>query len=258
VTSNKKTMIQARLQKRMRSLGIDTIDEYCKYLFSNEGMKYELLNLIDAVTTNKTDFFRESAHFHALVKNILPEFIKNRQWTAHKQIKVWSAGCATGEEAYTLAMILKEFTMNQKDLEFHILATDVSTKALEEAKLGMYQYDKVEAVPAEMKIKYLLISKDRRKRLVRIVPELRKHVQFERVNFVEEDYKIGECVDIIFLRNVLIYFERAMHERILQKVSRYLNHGGYIFIGHAETLYGLNVPFIQVAPTIYRKVVSRN
>lgn len=258
MTPGKKTMIQARLQKRLRSTGIDTISEYCNYLFSHEGMKKELVHMIDAITTNKTDFFRESAHFDILTERILPEITQSRQWSVYKPLQVWSAGCATGEEAYTLAMILNKHAMNHKGLKFTVLATDISTKALEEAKLGIYHSDKIESVPAEMKKKYLLQSRDRKKRLVRIIPELRKHVQFERLNLIEDGYRTGGHMNIIFLRNVLIYFDRMMHEKILNSISLHLTHGGYVFVGHAETLHGLNVPYTQVFPTVYKKIMSHN
>ncbi|MBE0425800.1 MAG: protein-glutamate O-methyltransferase [Nitrospirae bacterium] len=253
MTSNKKTMIQARLQKRGRNLGIDTITEYCDYLFSHEGMKNELIHMIDAITTNKTDFFRESTHFDILVKNVLPDIIQDKIWSVNKPLRVWSAGCSTGEEPYTLAMVLSEFAANQKNFRFSILATDISTKVLDEAKLGIYNIDRIDPVPFEMKVKYLLRSRDRRKGLVRIIPELRKYVKFQRLNLLEEDYTISERMDIVFLRNVLIYFDRLTHEKILNRLSRYLNYDGYLFIGHAETLNGLDVPFIQVMPTIYKK-----
>jgi len=122
----------------------------------------------------------------------------------------------------------------------------------------MYHFDKIESVPAGMKKKYLLQSRDRKKRLVRIIPELRKHVQFERLNLIEDGYRIGGHMNIIFLRNVLIYFDRMMHEKILNSISLHLTHGGYVFVGHAETLHGLNVPYTQVFPTVYKKIMSHN
>jgi chemotaxis protein methyltransferase CheR len=261
VTPNKKTMIQVRLQKRVRSLGIGTIAEYCKYLFSHEGMKNELIYMIDAVTTNKTDFFREPVHFSVLIKDVLPELIQNRLWSVHQPLSVWSAGCSTGEEPYTLAMVLSEFTESQKNLRsesqknlrFSVLATDISTGVLEEAKRGIYQIEKTEPVPFEMKVKYLLRSRDRSRKLVRVIPELRRYVKFQRLNLIDENYAVSGRVDIIFLRNVLIYFDRPSHEKILNRLSQYLNYGGYIFIGHAETLTGLDVPLIQVLPTVYKK-----
>lgn len=253
MTPNKKTLVQTRLQKRLRVLGIDSIKTYCEYLFSKEGFEHELIHMIDVITTNKTDFFREPAHFDIMVRRLLPEMIENGDWSAHRPLKIWSAGCATGEEAYTLAMILHEFSQNHHSLPFSIFATDISTKALREANLGIYHYEKIEPVPKEMKKKYLLQSKDKSSRLVRIIPELRRYVQFGRLNFMEKEYSIRERNNIIFLRNVLIYFERVSHEIILNRLSNYLIKEGYLFIGHAETLHGLNVPFQQAFPAVYKK-----
>ncbi|MCP4108461.1 MAG: protein-glutamate O-methyltransferase [Desulfobacteraceae bacterium] len=246
----KKTMLQARLQKRLRKLGIKTFEEYYDYVFSPAGVEKELANMIDVITTNKTDFFREPQHFDYLVQTVLPELISTRGMK--KKAMVWSAGCSSGEEVYTLAMVLSEFSYKFPGFQYSILGTDISTKVLKEAVVGIYDHEKVEPVPLTLRKKYLLRSKDKEKQLVRIAPELRSLVSFRRVNFMENDLGIREAVDIIFCRNVLIYFDRPTQEKVLNRLCRYLKPGGYMFMGHSETLSGLNVSLIPACSTVYK------
>jgi len=248
----KKTMLEARLQRRLRALGMDSFDEYCDYLFGDEGGHDEVVDMIDVVTTNKTDFFREPSHYGYLVDHALPEMMRLYNTGQRKPFAVWSAGCSTGEEPYTLAMVLADFAHGHEGFKFFILATDISTQVLEKAAVGIYDASKVEDVPPEMKTRYLMRSKDRSIRKVRIVPELRALVSFRRLNFMSEDFGMREKMDMIFCRNVIIYFERRTQEKLLNRLCSHLVPGGYIFMGHSETLHGLNVPRYPVAPTVYR------
>ena len=166
---------------------------------------------------------------------------------------VWSAGCSTGQEPYTLAMVLSEFAASQPDFDFQILATDISTRVLEKAKDAIYAEELLSPVPQLMKKKYLLRSKDRTSGLVRIAPELREKVRFRRLNFLEGDFGVREPLDIIFCRNVIIYFDRKTQERLLQRFHSHMRPGAHIFMGHSETLSGLDVPLVSVFPTVYRK-----
>jgi len=243
ITDAKKAMLEARLQKRLRGLGFNSFSQYCGYLFSSDGMEEELNHMIDRVTTNKTDFFREPVHFDYLTRKVLPEISRLK-----RTIMVWSAGCSSGEEPYTLAMVLEEFGCN-----FIILATDISTNVLEQAKLAVYDEERIAPIPPELRKKYLLTSKDRTKRLCRITPGLRERMKFRRLNFMDDDFGFREPMDIIFCRNVIIYFDKPTQEGLLNKFCNYLSPRGYIFMGHSETLHGMDVPLIQVAPTIYRR-----
>jgi chemotaxis protein methyltransferase CheR len=249
----KKTMLEARLGKRLKSLGLHSFGEYCDYLFSREGMERELVIMIDLVTTNKTDFFREPAHFDHMMFKVLPEWASNRNNLSERKLKVWSAGCSTGEEPYTLAMVLNEFALECHGFDYSILATDISTRVLETAMRAVYEEDKVEPVPQTLKRKYLLRSKERGSGLVRIVPEIRAKVRFRRLNFMDADFGIADRFDIIFCRNVVIYFDRPTQERLLNKFCAHLAADGYVFMGHSETLNGLNVPLAMSHPTVYRK-----
>jgi chemotaxis protein methyltransferase CheR len=249
----KKIMLEARLKKRLRKTGIGSFREYCEYLFSLEGRERELINMLDVVTTNKTDFFREPRHFDYLSQYAVPELTKLYGAGTRRELSVWSAGCSTGEEPYTIAMVLNEFRERHPSFRFLILATDISTKVLERATRGIYGQDKVEVIPMALKKKYLLRSKNREKRLVRVAPELRADVRFRRLNFMEDDFGMREPMDIIFCRNVIIYFDKPTQARLLSRLCDHLVPGGYIFMGHSETLSGLKVPLVSAGPMVYRK-----
>lgn len=248
ITDVKKTMLEARLQKRLRSLGLQSFSQYCAYLFSPEGMENELTNMIDQVTTNKTDFFREPGHFDYLTSKVFPKIARSR-----KRVVIWSAGCSSGEEPYTLAMVMMGCVDNGNKVDFLILATDISTRVLEMAKRAIYTQDRIAPIPSVLQNRYLLRSKDKTKNLYRVVPELRQHVQFRRLNFMSDDFGFREEVDIIFCRNVIIYFDKPTQERLLNKFCNCLSPDGYIFMGHSETLLGMDVPLVQVAPTVYQR-----
>lgn len=249
----KKTMLEARLHKRLKVLGLTSFEEYADYALSTAGRGEELVNLIDVVTTNKTDFFREPAHFEYLVKNALPTLIASSKTGMRTPFKIWSAGCSTGEEPYTLSMVLTEFAEAQPGFTASILATDISTVVLSKARNAIYAEDRVDPIPLNLKKKYLLKSKDKNKGLVRIVPALRSMIKFQRLNFME-DFGLREKMDVIFCRNVIIYFDKQTQERLLNRFCNQLVKGGYLFLGHSETLNGLDVPLTAVASTVYRKL----
>jgi chemotaxis protein methyltransferase CheR len=246
----KRTMLEARLQKRLRALSIATFAGYCDYLFSREGMELELITMIDLVTTNKTDFFREPEHFTYLVGQVLPQW--QAQFGNRRPFAIWSAGCSTGEEPYTMAMVLAEYAERNAGFAYSILATDISTRVLEKAHKAIYEEERVGPVPASLKRKYLLRSKDHSQGLVRIVPELRNRIHFRRLNFMDTDFGMREELDVVFCRNVVIYFDRRTQEQLVNKFCRQMRRGAYLFMGHSETLNGLDVPLVQVCPTVYR------
>lgn len=249
----KKNMLEARLRKRLRQLTMQSFEEYSEYVFSRKGMAQELVNLIDVVTTNKTDFFREPAHFDYLTRIALPKLINTYGAGIKRPLKVWSAGCSTGEEPYTLAMVLSEFAEQVEGFEYSILATDISTQVLEKAKLGVFRQNRVETIDPQLQKRYLLRGKDTQEGLVRVAPELRSRVTFRRVNFMDDDLGVRWPIDILFCRNVIIYFDRPTQEQLLGRLSGHLFPGRYLFMGHSETLSGMNLPFYQMAPSVYLK-----
>lgn len=249
----KKIMLEARLRKRLKALGMKSFRAYCDYLFSPEGRKQELVPMIDVITTNKTDFFREPRHFDYLTQTAVPELVRSDGAGIRRQLVVWSAGCSTGEEPYTIVMVLNELAKKQPAFHFMVLATDISTKVLDKAIRGVYGQERIEAVPGALKKKYFMQSRDPKKHLVRVVPELRAAVRFRRLNFMDGDFGMREPMDIIFCRNVIIYFDKPTQERLLNRLCKHLIPGGYIFMGHSETLSGLNVPLVSVGSMVYRK-----
>jgi len=249
--ASKKTLLEARLQKRLRELCMTSHDEYCEYLFSPSGMEEELSHLVDVVTTNTTDFFREPKHFEILTSRVLPElFSRGGQG---RNVNVWSAGCSSGEEPYTLSMVLSEFGRITPGFTFSVLATDISSQVLRMAVRAVYPETKIAPVPQELRKRYLLRSKDRARKLVRIAPDARNRVRFRRLNFMEE-FRFDGQLDVIFCRNVVIYFDRATQETLFSRFCRKLAPGGYLFIGHSESLAGMTLPLVQVAPTVYKRI----
>ena len=248
----KKTMLEVRLKRRLKALNLDSYRDYCDYLFGHQGLREEIVHLIDVVTTNKTDFFREAGHFNFLVERLLPEFT-SRYGTARRFL-VWSAGCSTGEEPYTLAIVLSEYELAHPGFRFRILATDISTTVLGKAELGIYSSEVAAPVAAALRKKYFLRSRDRDSNRVRIVPELRQLVEFRRLNFMDSGYELSEKVDAVFCRNVIIYFDRPTQESILRKLSHCLLPGGYMFVGHSETLHDMDLPLLPVEPALYRRI----
>jgi chemotaxis protein methyltransferase CheR len=251
--AGKSTMLTGRLSKRLRALSLSTFSEYCHFLFSPEGREEEMVHLINVITTNKTDFFREPSHFTYLTQYALPTLQNQHTFAGRNSLKIWSAGCSTGEEPYTLAMVLAEVQAMQPGFSFDILATDISTRVLDIARRAVYPMGLIAPVTQQFRKKYLLKGTNRKNPQVRIVPELRKRVRFGRLNFMAEDFGLPEQVDVIFCRNVIIYFDKKTQEKLMVKFCRYLNPGGFLFLGHSESLHGYDTPLVQVAPTIYRK-----
>ncbi len=249
---SKKMMVESRLRKRLRTLNLTSFREYCEYLFSKQGMEKELVYLIDVITTNTTDFFREPGHFYFLNHTILPEMINGR----YKRLSIWCTACSTGEEPYSLAMAMGEFVKNNPDhrFDYSIFATDISAKVIKKAKTAVYHKKRVISIPFELKKNYLLKSKDKSKKLVRIIPELRNKVTFRLLNLMDDDFKIDKKMDIIFCRNVIIYFDRETQKGLLDRICSHLKTGGYLFMGHSEVLTGLDLPVESIAPTVYRKI----
>ena len=250
----KRTMLESRLQKRLRKLGMACFDEYSDYVFSPKGLANELVHMIDTVTTNKTDFFREPAHFDYMVDHALPELVQTTEAGVKRPLKVWSAGCSSGEEPYTLAMVLSEYARLHQEIDFNILGTDISVRVLEKAVQGIYKEILVEPVPEPLKKRYLMRSRDREKAQVRVVPELRRKVTYRHLNLMDDEFAVDGGMDMVFCRNVIIYFERPVQEELIRKLCGKLIEGGYLFLGHSETLHSMKMPLKQVAPMVYRKV----
>jgi len=250
--TEKSTMLEGRVNRRLKALSLNSYSEYCDFLFGHKGLKEEIGPLINAVTTNKTDFFREPRHFDFLTESALPDL--SERSGGGRPLVIWSAGCSTGEEPYTLAIVLSEYAQSHPGFRFRILATDISTTVLGKADRGVYSTDVVAPVTAALQQKYFMRSCDPASNRVRVVPELRKLIEFRRLNFMDNDYGVAGKVDAIFCRNVIIYFDRQTQEKVLGRLARYLVPDGYMFVGHAETLHDMNLPLTPVAPASYRRL----
>src|SRR6478736_961856 len=249
--NEKRTMLEGRLMKRLRANHIGSFAEYCDYVFSDEGMEREIIHMINVVSTNKTDFFREPAHFEFLYETVLPEF---HQKNKGEPLKVWSSASSSGEEPYTIAMVISEYAKQlAAPFPYDIFGTDISSDILEKAQMGVYKDERIVDVPLSYKRRYFMANKDPQKKLVRVVPELRKNTSFMRLNLMDATYPINEKFHVIFCRNVLIYFDRPTQEAVINKLCNHLVPGGYFFLGHSESATGMQVPLTPLKPTIFRR-----
>lgn len=249
IKSSKQTMLEGRLRRRARTLDVGSIGEYCDLVISGRFGAGELEHLINAVTTNKTDFFREPGHFDYLTSTILPIYAEE----SCRQIRCWSAASSTGAEPYTLAMLLDEFTSRNRGMDYRVLATDIDTDVLQTAVKGIYPREQVEPVPAHLRRRYVLEPKDPARQEIRIAPELRRRVAFGRLNLIDESYPVGEAFHLIFCRNVLIYFDKKTQEEVVLRLCEKLLPGGYLFLGHSESITGFRHDLTQVAGTVFRR-----
>ena len=251
--ANKQTMVEGRLRRRVRALGLGTLDDYCRLLFTDGGLDREAVHLIDAVTTNKTEFFRESDHFTYLADKVLPPLVAEKRQT-NGTVKVWSAACSTGAEPYTLAMVMDDYGLRTRPFRYSVLSTDICTEVLEQARTAIYSEAMIAPVPKEMRKRYLMRSKDKARQLVRVVPELRHHVGFARLNLIEDRYLVDRDMDVIFCRNILIYFDKPTQEAVLRRLCDHLVPGGHLFVGHTETVGGFDLPVRQVSTTVFMRL----
>ena len=245
----KKAMVNSRLSKRIRRLGLASFEEYCQYLKNN---KAELKSLYNTLTTNVTRFYREDYHFDFLRNTAFPEFKRGKE---KKQIRVWSAGCSTGEEPYTLALELHEFFDITK-WDIKILASDINTDVLDKARKGIYTYQQVREVPYDLLTKCFRLRVDENRKLFKVKEKLKKDVVFRRINLnPRREYPIKSELDFIFCRNVFIYFTQEMREEILTRFYKHLKPGGYLFLGHSESIKNKNNRrWKPVEKTTYQKV----
>ncbi len=235
----KKAMVQNRLYKRLIATQIPSFELYVKYVFSSEGRK-EVDFMLDELTTNKTDFFRERKHY---------DFLDNQVFSQNKKLKIWSAGCSSGEEPYSIAMLA-----DYKNINYNILASDLSSKMIENAKTGVYSQTSVRELPNFFLLRYFEKLNVNGKDFYKVRANIRQNVKFFKLNFKDANYNLAEKFDIIFFRNVLIYFNLQTQNEIVLKIVDYLKVGGYLFVGHAESLNCKKLPLINIMPSVYKKI----
>lgn len=250
---SKRSLLEGRLSKRLRALGLESFEDYWEYLGSENGRLQELPFFSDLVSTHKTEFFRERQHFETLSARILPE-LASKGIGADEPLVAWSCGCSTGEEPHTLAMVLDDFRVTRGGhFDFQVLATDVSEPAIQWALRGVYHEATATPVPENFKRRYLRRGNGEKENLVRIVPELRARIRYRVLNLMDAAYGMPRGVHLIFFRNVLIYFNKPVQECIILHLKEHLAPGGHLFLGPSESLFGFPHGLTQLEPTIYRK-----
>jgi chemotaxis protein methyltransferase CheR len=251
---NKHELVRSRLMKRLRALNLPGFESYIVYLQEHDPHGDEMIQLIDAISTNKTEFFRENQHFIYLTENVLPGILQAAKKAGSGRIRFWSAGCSSGEEPYTLAIIFRQILDNTMNWDAKILATDISTKVLHFAREGVYTEEKVKPVPPSVRSSsFSKVGSDGNGALYKVHPEIQKMVTFRRLNLMDRTFPFSGKFDVIFCRNVMIYFDRPTQEALVNRYYDNLKPGGYLFIGHSESLTALKTPFQFVRPTIYMR-----
>jgi len=249
----KRPMLYARLARRLRALGIETFTDYHRHLTERDPRGEELRRLVNAVTTNKTDFFREAHHFQYLAEQWVPALRARAARAGVRSARIWSAGCSSGEEPYTIAVTLLEALGGAAGWDVKIIATDLDTDVLAQAQAGIYQDDRVAPVPDPLLSRYFLRGRGQTAGLVKVRDEVQALIMFRRLNFMEEPWPIRGPLDVIFCRNALIYFDRPTQRRILEGFLARLAPDGVLFLGHSESIHGLVEGLTHVGNTIYRR-----
>jgi chemotaxis protein methyltransferase CheR len=248
---DKQPMLANRLRKRLRTLGLSSYDEYCALLRSAQGPN-EIEQLVDLITTNHTRFFREPEHFNFLTARILPDLVSHVA-AEGSPLRIWCAAGSSGEEPYTLAIVLAEYFREHPSVEWHIEASDISHRMLEHAQRGIYPLDARHVLAPELLRRYFQRGVNVRAGQCRVKTELRQRVHFQRINLFQPEYPVARDQHVILCRNVMIYFDPPSRATLVQKLSRQLAPGGYLFIGHSESLLGVRHDLESVRQSVFRK-----
>ncbi len=247
----KMQLLRARLGKRLRQGGFSSFRAYYDHVVEDQTGG-ELSTLLDAVSTNTTHLFREEGHFDFLRK-VIKRWVEDAAWCAENQtLRIWSAGCSSGEEPYSIAMVVHDALKAHPRIQPKILATDLSIQMLRQAKLGLFEPQRIGKVPAAFGKRYLRKTTSERGPLLEVAPQLRKLITFARFNLMTPTFPFRFGFHVIFCRNVMIYFDKTTQEALVARYAKHLKTGGYLLIGHSESLNSLEHPLTYVEPTIYR------
>ncbi len=246
LSDHKQEMLYSRLSRRLQALNLESFFSYYKLLQADDGE--ELVHFINAMTTNLTAFFREPHHFELLKQNLLPQLLSKKQAT--RRLRIWSAGCASGEEAYSAAIVLKEIVPANWDVK--ILATDLDSQVLEKGKLGIYEKDKIAGISPARLHRWFKNGSGANMGQVQVVPELQVLVTFKHLNLMHK-WPMHGPFDIIFCRNVVIYFDKDTQKVLFDRFANILDSNGYLLIGHSENLFQLSTCFRLLQKTVYVK-----
>ena len=248
----KREMVSARLSKRLKATSLENVSDYCR-LLQSPGADEELAHLIDAISTNHTFFFRENAHFDFVRERIVPEMKQRRTTERWPRFLAWSAACSSGEEPYSLAITLQESLGAAWD--WHIQCTDISSRILGQARAGIYREETINKLAPGRVRSYFQRGYGPREGHFRVKPVLQSGLSFHQLNLLEGEPPFQDLFHVIFCRNVMIYFDRKTQEELVQKLTRRLLPGGYLFVGHSESLTGIRHSLESVKPAIYRHKV---
>ncbi len=253
LSDSKTQLVASRLARRLRARGLDSYGAYYDLVIRRDPDGAELREMLNAITTNKTDYFREKHHFDFLTNKLLPRFIEQGRTGGQRRLRVWSAACSTGEEPYTLAMVILSAFPPGGQYGLDLLATDLDTQVLARAAAGIYPEEAIEPVPADLQRSYFRRGTGANAGKVRVSDSLREMVTFRQLNFIEKPWPVQGPFDVIFCRNVMIYFNTDTQHSIVESFAERLRPGGHLFIGHSETLNGLNHLYEPLGGTIYRR-----
>ncbi len=249
IDSGKRELVYARLAKRLRALGLESFVAYCERLRADAG---ELRQCINALTTNVTRFFREAHHFEFLRDTVIPELLQESAVRRRRQLRIWSAGCSSGEEPYTIELTLRECAQLQ-DWDVKILATDLDTGILAKARAGIYPASQIDDIPPALRSSWFRLGANQNAGLIRVHPDLQQRIYFRHLN-LKDAWPMHGPFDAIFCRNVVIYFDKETQATLFNRFADLLSEPGYLFLGHSENLHGLSDRFQLVGRTIYRKL----
>ncbi len=251
LSEGKEALVKSRLGRRIREGRFGSFRNYYDHVVGDSTGK-ELVHLLDSISTNFTSFFREKQHFDFLSSKLLPELMQRRAVNGKKTLRFWSAGCSSGEEPYSIAITLLQATEKAAGWDVNILATDISTKVLRDARSGVFRKERIEAIPGDLLKKYFLKGEREWKDFVKVKKSVAQHIHFKRMNLVEP-FGFAEPFDCIFCRNVMIYFDNKTRTDLVRRFHSCLVDGGAFLIGHSESLTGIRNPFKYVAPAVYRR-----
>ncbi|VAX00652.1 Chemotaxis protein methyltransferase CheR [hydrothermal vent metagenome] len=248
LSDSKREMVYSRLTRRIRELGIKDFTTYCNML--RDGDPNELVNFTNALTTNLTSFFREPHHFEYLANTVLPAIEANK---TNRSLRIWSAGCSSGEEPYTIAMTVREILPENSGWDIKIMATDLDSNMVEKAQTGIYVDERVTGIDKKRLKRWFVKGKGQNVGKVRIKPELQKIITFKQLNLLN-DWPMREPMDVIFCRNVVIYFNKDTQKILFSRYSELIADHGHLFIGHSESLNKVSDDFKLIGKTIYQKI----
>jgi chemotaxis protein methyltransferase CheR len=258
LADHKMALLCGRLSRRLRALNISSLDQYYEVI-RQPGQHEERVLMIDAITTNETRFFRDFRHFEFLEQRAIPRWCEEaREGLRPKAIRIWSAGCSSGEEPYSLAMLLATHLPCEQGWSATVLATDISSRMLAQAQAGIYDVEKAVEIPKALLKQFMLKGIDRNEGQMKVMPEVQAMVDFRKVNLSQGPYPAERHFDAIFCRNVLIYFELQSKQRAVEQLIRCLAGNGLLFVGQAENLSGVNPQLRSLAPAVYARVGEQN